>query len=530
MKSFPSLLAISTVLALAGQGTAQAQDFALSFELDAPAAAPEPQIQSEPASEPESLAEPVAPILPLPIPENGANPPVSRDSGSTISAGRYGGGEAIALAQSSPAAAAKMLPSPPPLVGPDAEIAAKPETAPAIKQFVAENVALTFWDQPEAAAEIAQSKTSEPPISPSAGLVEQAAKDEALPFDPFAGGSDSLVARIVGSAEGTRTPDGRYTGAYFGHNDPGNGVWNMGTFSYQHGAETPEEADRKQLDRLKSQTQVLTQKAADKGIELTFEEKLNGIDLANQSPLAAIGRVGYIDRLAEARQLGLTGEEAIVHARTRSYINPDTNRWNAPGLGNTAEGVTRDQTRRMNAISQALDAYQQQYPDALEPLIATSTKTVPTAERAPSQSADQSSEPQTALPDDVPFRLWEVDTKQPPAPSAKQPAANPIQRSEAETAPDLATEAAPISRVYAPKSTVPSPQLGAETAATAAASIARFSTAEASSNATSEQQQGILPATFDESMEENKPAALEPPASPEAIDTVLNTDLPSDPL
>ena len=65
----------------------------------------------------------------------------------------------------------------------------------------------------------------------------------------FEGGTDSLVARAVGSAEGTRTPTGAFNPAYNGHTDPGNGVWNMGTFSYQHGAKTPAEADQKQLQR-----------------------------------------------------------------------------------------------------------------------------------------------------------------------------------------------------------------------------------------------------------------------------------------
>ena len=62
----------------------------------------------------------------------------------------------------------------------------------------------------------------------------------------FEDGSNSLVARTVGSAEGTRQSDGEHTQAYYGHVDPGNGVWNLGTFSYQHGAESPAAADEKQ--------------------------------------------------------------------------------------------------------------------------------------------------------------------------------------------------------------------------------------------------------------------------------------------
>ncbi|MEM9908956.1 MAG: hypothetical protein AAF921_28505, partial [Cyanobacteria bacterium P01_D01_bin.44] len=173
----------------------------------------------------------------------------------------------------------------------------------------------------------------------------------------FEGGSDSLVARIVGSAEGTRTADGNRTTAYYGHVDPGNGVWNLGTFSYQHGANSPEEADVKQLARLQRQGNTLEQKATLNGIQLSLLERLNGLDLANQSPRAALERGGYIERLAEARQQGLDGADAILWARTHAYMDPDTQRWNAPGLGNTRQSITRDQDRRLRAINRALEGY-----------------------------------------------------------------------------------------------------------------------------------------------------------------------------
>lgn len=174
----------------------------------------------------------------------------------------------------------------------------------------------------------------------------------------FSGGSDSLVARTVGSAEGTRTPTGDRTSAYSGHTDPGNGVHNLGTFSYQHGASDPEEADKKQLKRLRQQTETLQKKAKDLGLELTQAELLNGIDLANQAPQAALDRGGYVERLAEARQQGKAGDAAILWARTQSFIDPDTQQWNAPGLGNTAENIERDQQRRMEAIAAAEEAFQ----------------------------------------------------------------------------------------------------------------------------------------------------------------------------
>ena len=175
----------------------------------------------------------------------------------------------------------------------------------------------------------------------------------------FEGGSGSLVAHAVGSAEGTRQWNGERTRAYYGHTDPGNGVWNLGTFSYQHEASSPEDADDRQIKRLKAQGFELEDQATQQGIKLSLPEKLNGLDLANQAPLAALGKGGYIERLAQAHRLKLQGEEAISWARTQAYRDPDTQSWNAPGLGNNIYSISRDQERRMSAIDRALRAYGQ---------------------------------------------------------------------------------------------------------------------------------------------------------------------------
>lgn len=179
------------------------------------------------------------------------------------------------------------------------------------------------------------------------------------PDELFEGGSDSLVAKAVGSAEGTRTPDGGKTWAYHGHVDPGNSRWNMGSFSYQHGATSPEDADRRQLYRLRRQYDVLQESALSAGLRLGLEEQLNGIDLANQAPLAALDRGGYVDRLRQAYDRGLRGSEAVLQARTYSYLNPRTNQWDAPGLGNNLDSISRDQARRQTAIADAINIYQQ---------------------------------------------------------------------------------------------------------------------------------------------------------------------------
>lgn len=191
------------------------------------------------------------------------------------------------------------------------------------------------------------------------------------PQDLFHGGSESLVARTVGAAEGTRNPDGSKTSLYEGHVDPGNGVWNRGTFSYQFGNTenlSPEEADRRQMAKIKRiYESVMLSKAEQHGVSpLTLAEEINGIDLINQAPLTVTEEGGYIERLAEAKkEKGLQGEAAILEARVWSFWDGTKGGWDAPGLrayddlGKEAS-IRHDQQRRMNMIEEALTAYQHQ--------------------------------------------------------------------------------------------------------------------------------------------------------------------------
>ncbi len=219
-----------------------------------------------------------------------------------------------------------------------------------------------------------------------------------LPDWIYAGGSDSLVARVIGSAEGTRTTSGKRTRAYYGHTDPGNGVWNMGTFSYQHGAKSPQEADKKQLKRLQAQGKTMANQANEAELTMTLGEMLNGLDLANQSPRAALEQGGYVDRLAQAKEKGMKNSDAIVWARTYSYLDPKTQRWNAPGLGNTFNGIQRDQNRRHDAIAQAFHQYQVQREDTDQPLKETLTAPAIALGNQPAQTIQSSNNALGAFP------------------------------------------------------------------------------------------------------------------------------------
>lgn len=216
-------------------------------------------------------------------------------------------------------------------------------------------------EEPKATSASSQSTPPRPLLSVPIATIPTGSESTSLPLPPlvpevaalFEGDDDSLVAIAIGHAEGTRTVDGQKTLAYYGHVDPGNQLWNLGTFSYQHGADSPHEADQKQLNRLKQQTRELYRLAFQKRLALTREEILNGIDLANQAPAAALDR-GYVDWLADAKTMGLTAEEAILWARTRAFLDPDTARWNAPGLGNSVQSISQDQARRQRAIDDVL--------------------------------------------------------------------------------------------------------------------------------------------------------------------------------
>ncbi|MBW4483000.1 MAG: peptidoglycan-binding protein [Tildeniella torsiva UHER 1998/13D] len=192
----------------------------------------------------------------------------------------------------------------------------------------------------------------------------------------FEGGENSFMTIAIGSAEGTRRPDGSKTKYYREHTDPGNQVRNIGSFSFQHhgNAMSPAEADEAQLKRLLGQLDIVLADAEKMGLELSLEEVANLADLLNQSPWAGgviasgsrskAGGKGFVDHLYEAKtQLGKTGRAAIEHARVEAYKNSETGAFWADGLCyqgecNTWRAVHADQTRRMNEVEAAIKASQ----------------------------------------------------------------------------------------------------------------------------------------------------------------------------
>lgn len=160
--------------------------------------------------------------------------------------------------------------------------------------------------------------------------------------------TDTELACAIGAAEGTRDRNCETNQHYAGHTDPGNGAANIGTFSYQHGADSPEEADRLQLERLRgAEEQIQAQAAAKWNKPLSRPALAAALDLWNQAPLAA---TDFVEHLPNPNPT----EAQIITARAESYVNPATGELDAPGLGNTAAQVEADQARRTGEVMDSI--------------------------------------------------------------------------------------------------------------------------------------------------------------------------------
>ena len=149
----------------------------------------------------------------------------------------------------------------------------------------------------------------------------------------------------IGIAEGTRTPSGGMTKAYYGHTDPGNGASNAGTYSAQQGM-PPGQADAYWNGKL-TQTQMrvsplLEAAGIKRGTQGYNRLMFNVLDLSVQAPAAL---PDFLYKIPEILRGGLT-VEAIAKARSDSFYNPRSKRLDAPGFGNNYQRLFRDQRSR----------------------------------------------------------------------------------------------------------------------------------------------------------------------------------------
>jgi hypothetical protein len=164
----------------------------------------------------------------------------------------------------------------------------------------------------------------------------------------LSGGSDSAIAIAVGTAEGTRTPDGRVTAAYAGHTDPGNGARNQGSFSYQGVADSPQAADLRQIEKFKA---VLLPKFLKLFKENSPEVRALwaiACDCFVQSEVACTAEDGFLDQIS-----AFTFEfnpPSIIEARYQAYFDPATGKLDASGFGNDPTRLRADQQRRTDAV------------------------------------------------------------------------------------------------------------------------------------------------------------------------------------
>ena len=158
----------------------------------------------------------------------------------------------------------------------------------------------------------------------------------------LAGGSASIIAVAVGTAEGTRTPDGALTAAWWGHRDPGNNAHNCGSFSWQHGGE-PGKADAAQIEKFRlTLLPIFLRKGLTNPVHFAL-----ACDCFTQSELACMARDGFLDQL-------VLNPSNLVECRVRAYFDPDTGRLDAPGFQNNIDRLRADQERRTESVLSAL--------------------------------------------------------------------------------------------------------------------------------------------------------------------------------
>lgn len=179
----------------------------------------------------------------------------------------------------------------------------------------------------------------------------------------FAGGSNSLAAKVIGMAEGNRTASGGFTDYAKGHIDPNNDKHNIGSFSAQGSLNrgsiaASDEAVINEL--LKPYASKLAQEASRIGVKVTPKLLLNYLDTLNQGGSQVV--TGWNDRTKGSGFLGKLSmikgrendDEAIRKLRVESYRNT-SGRLETTFASESA--LSADQKRRMSELNRAQSAY-----------------------------------------------------------------------------------------------------------------------------------------------------------------------------
>jgi hypothetical protein len=181
----------------------------------------------------------------------------------------------------------------------------------------------------------------------------------AEPFTDFwFGNPDAPGAIAIGMAEGTRTIDGVRTSAWYGHSDPGNANYNVGTFSSQNKTLDPDLADVEELQRIREELSIFIQAQPN----LSPLEYLSAADLSIQAQGAfpAFGK-----QLRMINSYSLKPVSRIVEARVRSFYNPVNGHLEAAGFENDPKALRRDQLRRTRELERKLHDVKRNMPEAM---------------------------------------------------------------------------------------------------------------------------------------------------------------------
>ena len=165
-------------------------------------------------------------------------------------------------------------------------------------------------------------------------ILDPSAFKLAGPVAPAGAITDDTLKRAICRAEGTCDLSGNPNHAYSSHTDPGNRKRNLGFFSYQHGASSPQEADQKQLARLRVvESRYVAQSQAKFGEPCSRACMVAWLDAFNQSPDAGNRFIKFLatadpspQQLIDARAAALSESRREVGAPSPMNVPADQKR------------------------------------------------------------------------------------------------------------------------------------------------------------------------------------------------------------